>query len=432
MSATVIIRPNRRAVGEAQTGLSTVEKPHVSAVPLGLDGCSGLGYVFALLLFVIGSDLYVVAPLLPGIQNTLHCTVSQAGLVVTAFTAGYALASPLIGGLADRLGRLVVLYAGTATFIIFEAISAWAPSYPILIVGRAMTGIAAAAITPTAYTIIGDTIAYQARGRVMSIASVRFSVSTIAGVPLGLWLSNYWSWRGVLWALTAATVVAASTLLIPLRVVNLQEWEPRAGSSSVGARLREALNDVRGLAPTWPVTVVSFLAFAVIGLVYTYLVVDLRHRFGWSNGSVIGLLFLYGLANVAGDLALGRLGDRSGKERAVRVGQMAELAALIVLALALWQDARIMLVAALCVFAFGQAYIPNLKALASAVAPELRGRSLAWNNAAMYGGMMVGSWGASVGYQTFGLRGLALAGSVVLALAWLAAGAISEAGAEDA
>jgi predicted MFS family arabinose efflux permease len=171
----------------------------------------------------------------------------------------------------------------------------------------------------------------------------------------------------VLWALTAATVVAASTLLIPLRVVNLQEWKPRAGSSSVGARLREALNDVRGLAPTWPVTVVSFLAFAVIGLVYTYLVVDLRHRFGWSNGSVIGLLFLYGLANVAGNLALGRLGDRSGKERAVRVGQITELAALIVLALALWQDARIMLVAALCVFAFGQAYIPNLKALASAV-----------------------------------------------------------------
>jgi len=116
----------------------------------------------------------------------------------------------------------------------------------------------------------------------------------------------------------------------------------------------------------------------------------------------------------------------------VRVGQITELAALIVLALALWQDARIMLVAALCVFAFGQAYIPNLKALASAVAPELRGRSLAWNNAAMYGGMMVGSWGASVGYQTFGLRGLALAGSIVLAFAWLAAGTISEAGTEDA
>jgi predicted MFS family arabinose efflux permease len=78
----------------------------------------------------------------------------------------------------------------------------------------------------------------------------------------------------------------------------------------------------------------------------------LRHCFGWFSGSVIGLLFLYGLTNLAGSLALGRLGDRYGKERAVRVGQITELAAPLVLALALWQDARIMLVAALCVFAF--------------------------------------------------------------------------------
>jgi predicted MFS family arabinose efflux permease len=138
--------------------------------------------------------------------------------------------------LADRLGRPVVLYAGTSIFTIFEAISAWAPYYPILIVGRAMTGIAAAASTPTVYTIIADPIAYQARGRVMSIASVRWILR----------FYNYWS--------------AARPL-----------------------------------------------AF-------------LRHRFGWVSGSVIGLLFLCGLANLAGNLALGRLGDQYGKERAVRVG----------------------------------------------------------------------------------------------------------------
>jgi predicted MFS family arabinose efflux permease len=114
-----------------------------------------LGYVFALLLFVVGSDLGVVAPLLPGIQKTLSFTLSQAGLLVTVFTAGYTLASPFIGGLIDRLGRRAVLSAGSALFIVFEAISAWAPSYAVLLAGRAMTGVAAAAISPTAYTIIG-------------------------------------------------------------------------------------------------------------------------------------------------------------------------------------------------------------------------------------------------------------------------------------
>jgi MFS transporter, DHA1 family, purine base/nucleoside efflux pump len=179
---------------------------------------------------------------------------------------------------------------------------------------------------------------------------------------------------------------------------------------------------------TWPVLVASFLAFAAVGLVHTYLVVDLTARFGWLKGSLIGMLFLYGLANVAGNLVLKRLGDQLGKERALRIGQIVELAALVGTAVALWQHAEGMLVATLCLFAFGQAYIPDLKALASAVAPELRGRSMAWNNAAMYSGMMAGSGAASWSYQAIGLGGLALAAAVVLVLARIAAGWISARG----
>lgn len=127
-----------------------------------------LGYGFALLLFVVGCDLYIVAPLLPGIRTTFGVTLAAAGVLVTAFTAGYTLASPFIGGLTDRLGRRVVLYTGLLSFIAFEAVSAWAPNFTVLLVGRAMTGIAAAAISPTSYTIIGDAVPYRERGHVMS------------------------------------------------------------------------------------------------------------------------------------------------------------------------------------------------------------------------------------------------------------------------
>jgi predicted MFS family arabinose efflux permease len=81
---------------------------------------------------------------------------------------------------------------------------------------------------------------------------------------------------------------------------------------------------------------------------------------------------------------------------------------------------------ALTIFTFARAYIPNLKALASAVPPELRGRSQAWNNAAMYGGMMAGSWAASFGYQAIGLGGLAIAAAGLVALGWSLVGAIAE------
>jgi predicted MFS family arabinose efflux permease len=379
-----------------------------------------LGYAFALLLFVVGCDLYIIAPLLPRIRTTFGVTLAAAGLLVTVFTAGYTLASPFIGGLTDRVGRRAVLYAGLLSFIVFEAVSAWAPDFAVLLVGRAMTGIAAAAISPTAYTIIGDAVPYRERGHVMSIASVGFSVSAIAGVPFGLWLSGFWSWRGVLWVLTAATIVAAGALTLVLAAPPAAAQAARPQPQRRGASFAETRWI---LAVTGPVLVVSFLAFAALGLVYTYLVVDLGSVWHWSKETVVGFLFLYGIANVAGNLVLGLLGDLRSKNRAVRIGQAVELIALLGIAGAsLWHWAWV-LVLALLIFAFGQAYIPDLKAKASAVAPELRGRSQAWNNAAMYGGMMVGSWAASYGYQAIGLGGLSIAAAAVVTLGWSVAGA---------
>jgi predicted MFS family arabinose efflux permease len=249
----------------------------------------------------------------------------------------------------------------------------------------------------------------------MSIASVGFSVSAIAGVPLGLWLSGYWSWRGVFCVLTAATVAAACALVLVLggRPAAAQVAQPqpqRPGLSLVATRSI--------LTATKSVLVVSFLAFAAVGLVYTYLVIELTSVWHWSNKILLGFLCLYGIANVAGNLVLGRLGDLWGKDRAVRIGQTVEFIALLGIAGASFWYWAWVLALALILFGFGQAYILDLKAMASEVAPELRGRGQAWNNAAMYGGMMAGSWVASYGYQVIGFNGLLIAAAAVVALSW--------------
>jgi multidrug resistance protein len=374
-----------------------------------------LGYGFALLPFVVGSDLYIVAPLLSQIRATFSVTLAAAGLLVTVFTAGYTLASPIIGGLTDRLGRRAVLYTGILLFIVFEAVTAWAPNFTVLLAGRPLSGLAAAAISPAAYTIIGDAVPYSEREHVMSIASVGFSVSAIAGVPLGLWLSGYWSWRGVFWVLTAATIAAACVLTLALEVrpaaVQVAQPQPQ--------RLDLSLAAIRSiLATTRSVLAVSFLAFAAVGLVYTFLAIELTSVWHWSNKMLLSFLCLYGIANVAGNLVLGRLDDLWGKDRAVRIGQTVEFIALLgITGALLWHWAWV-LALALALFAFGQAYIPDLKAMASEVEIEQRGRSQAWNNAAMYGGMMTGSWAASYGYQVIGFSGLSIAAAAVVALGW--------------
>jgi predicted MFS family arabinose efflux permease len=372
-----------------------------------------LGCGFALLLFIVGSDLNIVAPLLPDIRTTFDVTLAATGQLITVFTAGYTLASPFIGSLTDHFGRRAVLYGGLLFFIVFEAVSAWAPSFSVLLIGRALTGIAAAAISPTVYTIIGDAVPYRERARIMSIASVGFSVSAIAGVPLALWLSGLWSWRGVLWALTAATLAACGVVAFALGAA------PSPKQTARPQRRGALLAETRSIfVATGSVLAVSFLAFAALGLVYTYLVIDLGSVWHWSNERILGFLLLFGIANVTGNLGLGRLGDIWGNDRAVRVAQAVQFIALLgIVGSSLLHSARA-LALALLIFSLSRAYIPNLKAMASAIAPELRGRSQAWNNAAMYGGMMIGSWAASYKYQAIGLTGLSMAAAAVVALGW--------------
>ena len=216
------------------------------------------------------------------------------------------------------------------------------------------------------------------------------------------------------------TLAAAVALPLALGSLTAAEQVARPRPQRRGVSLAETRLI---LTATGSVLITSFLAFAALGLGYTYLVIDLGSVWHWSEERVIGFLFLFGITNVGGNLMLGRLGDLWGNDRAVRIGQTVQFIALLGAVSAALRQWPWVLVPALVIFSIGRAYIPNLKAMASAVAPELRGRSQSWNNAAMFGGMMAGSWAASYGYQVIGLSGLSTAAAAVVALDWSVAGA---------
>src|ERR1051326_5698751 len=56
-------------------------------------------------LFVIGTDLFIVSPLIPTFANEFLVGTAAAGLTVTVFSLGYFVAAPVFGGIADRFGR---------------------------------------------------------------------------------------------------------------------------------------------------------------------------------------------------------------------------------------------------------------------------------------------------------------------------------------
>lgn len=67
-------------------------------------------------LFVIGTDLFVISPLLSLIARTIRISPAAAGWMVTIFAVIYVIAAPKIGALSDILGRRRIIVGGLLLF----------------------------------------------------------------------------------------------------------------------------------------------------------------------------------------------------------------------------------------------------------------------------------------------------------------------------
>ncbi|MEC1669486.1 MFS transporter [Bacillus mojavensis] len=102
----------------------------------------------------MGTDLFVVSPLLPFISQAYKISSATAGWMVTVFAITYAISAPFFGWLSDKKGRRSFITLGLLLFAASNILTACAPSFLWLIVSRILAGFSVASITPLIYAII--------------------------------------------------------------------------------------------------------------------------------------------------------------------------------------------------------------------------------------------------------------------------------------
>src|SRR2546429_797040 len=93
-----------------------------------------------LTMFVVGTDLFVVSPLLPMIAADYRVSPTVAGLCVTVFSLTYMVSAPLFGRVADRMGRRRMLVCCLAAFAAANLLTAAAASVIWLLAARVAAG----------------------------------------------------------------------------------------------------------------------------------------------------------------------------------------------------------------------------------------------------------------------------------------------------
>jgi len=162
--------------------------------------------------FAIGTEAFMIAPMLPRIAHDLSVSVSVAGQLMSAFSLCYAVSSPFTTALTSHVGRKRLLISAMVVFCAANLLAAAASGYWQLMGARILLAASAGLYTPSAAALAAALVAPTLRGRALAIVSGGLTVAIALGVPLGAVVGAHFGWR---------TTFIGVALLAALAVVGL-------------------------------------------------------------------------------------------------------------------------------------------------------------------------------------------------------------------
>ncbi len=192
-------------------------------------------------------DATVVNIALPAMGEDLGAGTRGLTWVVTAYALPLASLILLGGALGDRFGRRALFTAGVVLFVLGSLVCAAAGSIEVLLAGRAVQGVGAAALVPSSLALLQGAVAAGERGRAVGIWSGLTGVGAALGPFLAGSFLELWSWRAIfLVNLPLAVVVLALVpLLAPPAPADAAAPSP-AAAAATAPRARHAHFDVLG------------------------------------------------------------------------------------------------------------------------------------------------------------------------------------------
>ena len=165
---------------------------------------------FTILLDLIGFGMIV--PFLTFYAQEFHATPLLIGLLFSSYSLTQLLCAPLLGRLSDRLGRRPVLLASIAGSVVAYALFAAAPNYAVLLLARALAGVAAANYA-IAQAYLADITPPEGRAKAMGLVGAAFGIGFVLGPALGGLLAHAGSLTPALAGLGPRIVPVAAGLL---------------------------------------------------------------------------------------------------------------------------------------------------------------------------------------------------------------------------
>jgi DHA2 family multidrug resistance protein len=174
---------------------SAAAGPKHHALPPLQHALVTIGVILGMLMQVLDTTIANVA--LPHMQASLGATRETINWVLTSYIVASAIAIPITGWLADRVGRKPLFLWSVLAFTAASLLCAVAQNLTEMVIFRAFQGVAGAFIVPLAQSTLFDINPREKHGRAMALFGAGVMVGPILGPVLGGWLTDSYDWRWV-------------------------------------------------------------------------------------------------------------------------------------------------------------------------------------------------------------------------------------------
>lgn len=258
-------------------------------------------------------DYMIMLPLGPQLMQLFHIPPQSFGHLVSAYNFSACLTSLLIAFYIDHFDRkksLLVVYSG---FIVATLLCSLANQYSFLLFARICAGACGGVLEAIIFSIVSDLIIESRRGRATGVIMSAFSLASVLGIPISIFLATHFSWRApfLMTAMLATIIFFWVFKKIPAVNAHLQDPKKSLAQVQHWHQIKTIFGDRKNLKAFVFILFLMLSSFSIIPFINPYFVANIG-----IDEIQLGYFYMVGgaISFFTGPW-IGRLSDRYGKRK---------------------------------------------------------------------------------------------------------------------
>ncbi len=250
-------------------------------------------------------NIAALTAVVPAISRSLNIPANDAAGIIPYYLIPYGLAALLYTPLTARFSVKSLMVASTLLYALGNGVCLWSDSLAVILSGRVLSGLAAAAVMPLGLMILGKIFEKEIRGRVLGL----FFSSSFFGAMLGLILSGFahWHWLFVVPAFLGFALAAGWSFC---------PHDGLEADRDLKVNYAEAFC-ITGLRRILVLIFVMSMLYSGVGKWYG---VYLDRVYGYNQMTISALIILTAIACSVGQMIGGTITDKYGRIQACYAG----------------------------------------------------------------------------------------------------------------